>query len=100
MALKRSILGRISNVIPFRKAINCTVAGLYCKKNSEPQPMRTEHFKIENFDTVTFQLQKIEFFLFNFNLYDHFHLTPKKKIGQLGPGNWFSGKKNLKKGKK
>ena len=32
--------------------MDSTVAGAYCKWKSEPQPMRYEHFKNENFDTL------------------------------------------------
>ena len=57
-----SFMGRFLGVIPFRKAIDSMVA--YCKQKSEPQPMRDEHFKSENLDTITFQLQQIPNFSF------------------------------------
>ena len=71
-------MGQFLSVIPFRKAIDSTVTGAYCKQKSEPQPMRDEHFKNKNLDTITF-LEMLE-----------------KKIGGMGLGSRFLEKKIFK----
>ena len=63
LALIPSFLGRILSVIPIRKAIDCTVAGGYCKKTLEDRPMRNELLKIQVFGSITQLLHQYQKFL-------------------------------------
>ena len=98
--LEPPILDWASSVIPFRKAIDSTVTGMPCDWKSEPWPMRNEHFKKEKFDTITFDPRNIWKKIFKCNLYWPFLERCQKKIGQMGVGSRFFGKKIKKKGSK
>ena len=62
--------------------------------------MRNEHFKKEKFDTITFDPRDISTKNFKCDLYLPFVERCQKKIGGMGLGSRFFGKKIKKKGSK